>query len=248
VAKQILANVRLFTGAADLTSASNKVEVAGDVEDVDVTTFKPDGSADSGWREFLGGLRSAEIAGEGFWEAGDPGQVDDAAWAQLGGRGPWTIAPAGAADGALAYTGLTLQGAYTLFGEIGAAAPWSLKGMSSGAFARGVIAHPPGVARSASGTGVARNLGAVAAGRRLNASLHVLSVTGSPTITARVESDDTSGFASPITQLTFAAATAPGGQFLALDGPVAGTETWWRAAWTISGTGSVLFVVALGIA
>lgn len=241
MAKQVLTNVRLFTGGADLTAASNQVELEAEVEDLDTTNF-----ASAGWRERIGGLGEGEVTGEGQWEAGDLSFVDDAAWVQLGGRGPWSIAPAGAADGALAYTGQFLEGSYTLFGEVGSIAPWALTGMSSGPLGRGVIAHPPGTARTADGTGVARNLGAIATNRRLNASLHVLSVTGTPTFTARVESDDASGFASPVTRATFAAVTAAGspqGQFLPVPGPV--TDTWWRAAWTITGTGSVLFVVAL---
>jgi hypothetical protein len=81
------------------------------------------------------------------------------------------------------------------------------------------------------------------------AALHVLSVAGTatPTITARVESSVDNTFASPTTRLTFAAATAVSGQTLRTAG-TAITDTWWRVAWTISGTTpSFLFAAALGI-
>ena len=133
---------------------------------------------------------------------------------------------------------------------MGEVAPWALTGKSSSKVARGVVAHPPGTARTASGTGTGQELGAVAAQQRMYAALHVLSVSGTASITARVESDADNTFAAATTQLTFTAAasgTSPQGQFLTTDG-TAITDTWWRPAWTITGTGSVLFVVSLGIA
>ncbi|MET7514071.1 hypothetical protein ABZS88_11425 [Streptomyces sp. NPDC005480] len=242
--KFVLTDVRLFTAGADLTGASNKVEVSAETEDKETTNY-----ASQGWKEVIGGLSSAEIAGEGQWEAGDPGKVDDAAWAQLGGTGPWSIGPAGAAVGSLTYFTNALRCDYTLGESVGEVAPWTSTGKSSWPLVRGQFAHPPGTARTATGTGTALNLGAVPAGKRLYAALHVLSVAGTatPTVTARIESDDTAGFASPTTRLTFAAATAAGGQILRTDG-TAIADTFYRLAWTITGTGpSFMFASTVGI-
>jgi hypothetical protein len=243
MAKTVLTNVRLFGVGADLTGNSNKVEITTEVEDKESTNYASDG-----WTEVLGGLASAEISGEGQWEAGDPGKVDDASWSQLGGTGPWSVGPVGAAVGDLAYLTNAMRAEYKLGEAVGEIAPWTGTAKSSWPMARGQMAHPPGAARTATGTGTALNLGAVASGKRLYASLHVLSVAGTtPSITVSVESDDASGFASPTTRLTFNAATAVGGQILRTDG-TAITDTWWRVAWTISGTTpSFLFVSALGI-
>jgi hypothetical protein len=72
--------------------------------------------------------------------------------------------------------------------------------------------------------------------------------TATPTITARIESDNASGFPSATTQLTFTGATAIGGQFLSTSGSAI-TDDWWRVAWTITGTSpSFLFAMAFGIA
>jgi hypothetical protein len=244
MSKFVLTDVRLFTGGADLTGNSNKVEISSEVEDKETTNY-----ASQGWKEVLGGLASAEIAGEGQWEAGDPGKVDDAAWVQLGGAGPWSVGPQGAAVGSLAYFTNALRCDYKLGDAVGEVAPWASTGKSSWPLVRGQFAHPPGTVRTATGTGTALNLGAVPSGKRLYAALHVLSVAGTatPTITARVESDDSAGFASPATVLTFAAATTSGGQVLRTAG-TAITDSFFRLAWTITGTGpSFMFASTVGI-
>ncbi|MFM9594036.1 hypothetical protein ACKI1O_32190 [Streptomyces scabiei] len=240
----ILTNVRCFAVGVDLTGVSNKIEISAEVEEKDSTNY-----ASNGWGEVKGGLASAELTGEGQWEAGDPAKVDDASWSQLGGVGPWSVsANNAAAVGDLVYLTNAMRSAYKLGDAVGEVAPWTGTAKSSWPVARGQFAHPPGTARTATGTGTGLQLGAVAAGRRLYAALHVLSVAGTtPSITARVESSVDNTFASPTTRLTFSAANAIGGQILRTDG-TAITDTWWRMAWTISGTTpSFLFAGALGI-
>jgi hypothetical protein len=247
MSKQVLFDVRLFAGGADLSGASNKVEITAEVEEKDATNYRS-----GGWKELLGGLADSTITGEGQWEAGDAGKVDDAAWAQLGGRGPWTVAPNDAAVGGLAYVTRALTSQYKLGDQVGNVAPWTGKAAGTWPVARGQIAHPPGTARTADGSGTAVELGAIEAGKRLYAAVHVLSVAGTaaPTLTVTVESaaaDDTD-FADATTRLTFTGATAAGGQILRTDG-TAITDTLFRVAWTVSGTTpSFLFAAALGIA
>lgn len=238
-----LTDVRLFAVGADLTGHSNKVELSAEFEEKDTTNY---GSA--GWKEVLGGLGSAELSGEGQWEAGDPGLVDDASWSELGGVGPYTVGPDGAAVGDLAYFMKALRADYKLGDAVGEVAPWTGAAKSAWPLIRGQVAHPPGSAQTATGTGTGLELGALAAEQRLYASLHVLSASGTtPSITVTVESDADNTFGSATTRLTFDAATAEGGQILRTDG-TAITDTWWRLAWTISGTTpSFMFVSALGI-
>lgn len=242
--KFILLDTRLFAGGADLSGASNKAEITADVEDKDVTNYRS-----GGYKEVLGGLASSAINAEGYWEAGDPSLVDDAAWSTLGGRTAWTVGPTDAVVGALAYTTLGLHSSYKLGGQVGDVAPYTAKASGSWPVARGQISHPPGTARTATGTGTGVQLGAVPAGKRLYASLHVLSVAGTtPSITVRVESAAANTFASPTTQLTHAAATARGGEIIRTSG-AAITDTWYRVAWTISGSSpSFLFAASLGTA
>ncbi|MGW4476806.1 hypothetical protein ACWENQ_44745 [Nonomuraea sp. NPDC004354] len=250
MAKSVLLNTRIFAAGADLTGQSNKIEMSCEVEDKDGTAFRPVDDPQAGWKEVLGGLASTSITSAGQWEAGDPGKVDNAAWANLAGRTahPWTVCPLSAAVGELAYTSSGLITSYKQGDAVGEVAPWEAQAKGSSLLVRGQVAHPPGMARTASGSGTGLNLGALAAGHRLLASLHVLSVSGTtPSLTVRVESDSDNTWASPTTRATFAAATAAGGQSAEVAGAV--TDAWWRVAWTISGTTpSFLFVAALGIA
>jgi hypothetical protein len=241
--KQILTDVRLYAGGADLTGMSNKAELSGEYEDKDVTTF---GSA--GWREHMGGLGSAEIAAEGFWEAADLSKVDDQTWALLGGVGPWTVAPNLANVGSLAYFMNAFEASYKFGGSVGDVAPYTSGAKSNWPLVRGQIGHPNGTPRTATGTGSSVQLGAVPAGKQLYAALHVLSVAGTtPSMTARVESDNATGFPSPVTVATFNPATGISSQILRVPGPL--TDDWFRFAWTISGTTpSFMFVGAFGIA
>src|SRR5438445_534263 len=96
MSKLVLLNTRLFVSGADFTSNSNKVELEMEADDVDATNF-----GSGGWKETLQGLISTKITGEGQWEAGDAGKVDNALWAELsaGSQSPWTVCPVDAADG-----------------------------------------------------------------------------------------------------------------------------------------------------
>lgn len=238
----VLLDTRLFAPGADLSGASNKIELTSEIEDKDATNYRS-----QGWKEVLGGLGSAEISGEGQWEAGDPSMVDDASWATLGGVGPYTVCPTDSVVGALAYITSGMRADYKVGDAVGEIAPWAGTVKSSWPLVRGQIAHPPGTARTATGTGTILNLGAIPTGKRLYAALHVLSATGTtPSITARIESGDAT-LTVPTTRLTFAAATEAGGQILRGDG-TAITDTHYRVAWTITGTSpSFMFAVSLGI-
>ncbi|MEW2177143.1 hypothetical protein AB0890_12540 [Streptomyces sp. NPDC005406] len=240
--KFILLDTRLFAPGADLSGASNKIELTSEIEDKDATTYRS-----GGWKEVLGGLGSAEISAEGLWEAGDPSMVDDASWSTLGGIGPYTVCPGDSVVGALAYVTSGMRADYKVGDAVGEIAPWSGTVKSSWPLVRGQIAHPPGTARTATGTGTGLNLGAIPAGKRLYAALHVLSATGTtPSITARIESGDAT-FTAPTTRLTFAAATTAGGQILRGTG-TAVADAYYRVAWTVTGTTpSFMFAVSLGI-
>jgi hypothetical protein len=88
-------------------------------------------------------------------------------------------------------------------------------------------------------------LGAATATQHLYGVLHVLAVSGTnPTLDVVIQSDDAEGFASGTTRGTFTQKTAVGSQFLT---PVAGpvTDTHWRCTWTIGGTNTPSFTIAL---
>ncbi|MFD9706210.1 hypothetical protein [Lentzea sp. NPDC059081] len=239
----VITNARVFTGGLDATGVSNTVKFDAEVEAKDRTNM-----GSGGWTEVRGGLAKTEIEAGGQWEAGGRGFVDDELFASLGGVGALSVCPDGAAVGSLAWLTKAMQGKYSLGDQVGEIAPWSMSGKGSWPLARGLVAHPPGTARTATGTGTGQQLGAVGAAQYLYAGLHVLSIAGTstPTITVEIESDDSNSFASPTSRITFDAATAVGGQLKRIGGAI--TDNWFRPKWTITGTTpSFLFVVSFGV-
>ncbi len=244
MAKFVLKNVRLFAAGADLTTVNNQVQLQAEAESKDTTAFVPTGEV---WHEEVSGIKSASLTGQGQWEAGDASKVDDMAWSTQGSVVPSSVCPAGAADGALAWLSQFNRTQYQLFGQLGDVAPWSLTAQGTWPLVRGQVLHGP-TARTATGTGTAVQLGAVPTGQRLYVALHVFSVSGTtPNLTVAIQSDNSSGFASPATVTTLTAATAISSQITRVAGPI--TDDWFRASWTITGTSpSFLFAVTAGLA
>lgn len=243
----VLQGVRLYVDGADLSGYSNKLMVGAKAEVLDRTTFGDIDAAGTVWKTRVGGLFSGQADMEGFWQAGDLSQPDDMFWANLGvSTVPLTGVPTAGTVGSLAWLSRMLETSYTPGAKVGELMAWSASAMTNWPLVRGQILHPQGTARTTTGTGTAVQLGAVDASHALYVNLHVLSyVDGSLTVT--IDSDDNSGFTSAVTQGTFAAATALGGQTLKIAGGI--TDTYWRASWTISGgtTHSFLFAVSAGI-
>lgn len=239
-----LLNARVFHGGLDVSAFSNKVELNWESEDLDTTVL-----LSSGAKTRIGGLGDTMFSIEGFWEAGDPSKPDNRLFADLASQQPVSVGPVGANVGDLAYVVKMMETDYKLGGQVGELLPFSADAAGSGPLGRGVFLHDPGTARTANGSGTGVLWIAVPAGAQLVAGLHVLSVAGtaSPSITVNVQSSANVGFSSPTTQLSFAAATAVGGQALKLAGPI--TDTYWRVTYGITGTTpSFLFVVTIGIA
>lgn len=249
MAKFVLKGTRLFSGGADLTSVSNKVELSAETEDAEVTAFNP-ASSTVVWKEVLGGLSSCDASCEGQWEATDASKVDNEAWTSLGGVGAFTVFPIGGAvaAGDVGYLTKMLNGSYTLGGAVGDVAPWSLELTGSWPLVRGACINAPGTARTTTGTGTSLQIGALLSTQALYVTLHILSISGTstPTLTVTVQSDTATGFPSSATQATFAAATAIGSQTVKIAGPI--TDDWWRVGYTISGSSpSFLFLATAGI-
>lgn len=242
---QVLTDVRFYYAGADLTGRGNKIEVQAEAEDLPVTNW-----ASGGWNERTGGLFSGTLGGEGFWQAGDVDMPDDSFWSNLGtATVPVTAVPTAGTVGSVVYLTRALETKYQPGANVGQVLGWSLDAKINWPYARGVILHPQGTARTASGSGTGVQIGAVSATQRMYACLHVLSISGTstPTITVKIQSSVDNTFASPTDRITFTAATALGGQASSVLGAV--TDTWWRATWTISGTNpSFLFAVSAGVA
>lgn len=239
----VLVDARTYLESADLTGWSNKIELTGSAVDEDITNF-----ASQGWHERTGGEKDLDGSIEGFFEQFDVSRPDDMFWANLGSsQVAFTAAPTSGAAGVLAYLSRVTAFDYKPGGMTAKVLGWSASVKGNWPLVRGLILHPQGTARTATGTGTGFQIGAVTVLQRMYACLHVLSVAGTtPSITVSLQSSVDNTFAAPTTRITFAADTTLDGQALSLLGPV--TDTWWRASWVISGTTpSFLFAVSAGV-
>lgn len=218
-----LLNATVWGGGYDFTGDSNSVNLATEVDVLDVTTF-----GSGGWQENIAGLRSIALEVAGFWQAG-AGAVDPEVWAGLGGSAQVHMVSAANTETQPAYGFQALKSSYSLLGDIGKAAPFSLKGVGAGAVpeVRGQIAKAKGSVAATGQLGSILTLGAPLAGQSAYAGLHVFGTPGT-TITVQIQSAPTIGFASPTTRGTLGPITATGGTWMV---PVAGpiTDAFWRA-------------------
>jgi len=191
------------------------------------------------------GLRLVTVNVEGFYDAdaAEKSLFDNLGIANV----PITIGPVDNVEGSLCYSFSAVEGEYQIGGQIGEMHRFSMAAESDqDDLIRGTLMKN-GI-ETATGTGTARQLGAVGATQKVYAALHVLAASGTaPTLDVTIESDDLVGFASPTTRITFAQANAVGSEW---GPPKAGalTDDFWRVAWTIGGgTPSFTFVVFVGI-
>lgn len=249
MARQVLTNVRYFVGPADLTAQSNSVELEWSAEDKDTTNY-----GSGGKKERIAGIEDVMINAKGQFEAGDPGYADDAWWNARRVVEAHTIGPHTADVGEPAYLTEAIRLSGNLFsGGIGEVADFALSAGGKLGLGVGAFAQSPGSPVTADADGTAIQLGAVGAGQRLFASLHVLSVAGTmtPELVVTIESDSVEAFdGSPETRLTFDTVTATGSQ-VKRSAVGAHADTWYRASFDVTdngGTGeSFLVVVAIGI-
>lgn len=235
-----LLNARLWLGGFDVSGHASAVQLEQAAALLDDTVLMQSAVSRAG------GLPGAKLHAEGYWDTA--ADADTGLFPQLGLTNvPVSVASQGGAEGTVGYTFLAAIGSYAPGGTIGDLLRFAVDGESAGtAIARGLVGMNRTMAATA--TGPALPLGVLGTGQSLSVGVHCLALTGTtPSVVLTVESDDNSGFTTPVTRLTFGALTLPGSDFKALVGPVA-TETYWRVKATITGTGvSAQLVAVLGI-
>lgn len=241
----VLFDARIYYASLDATGFSNKVDFGLSWEDLDRTTFGSNGAT-----ERVLGLADTACTIEGFWDAGDLTKPDDVLFANGGlSAQPLTVSPTSGAVGTLTYLTKVAETTYKPGADVGKLLGWSADMAGNQPTARGLIMHPQGTARIASGNGTGFQLGAVLSTQRMYANLHVMSIAGTstPSITAKLQSSVDNTFASPTDRITFTAATTLQGQCGNVLGAV--TDQWWRVTWAITGSSpSFLFCCSAGIA
>lgn len=233
MAIHIINNGKLLLAGYDLSGQVNSIALDYGAELLEVTAL---GDAN---RNRIGGLKTVAISAEGFWDA----DVDDVLQTRISVDDvPITIAPENADEGSIAYTLKAILGEYNPFGSLGETTPFSVSGEADGDLIRGTILLNG--TKTASGDGAGQQLGAVASGKKLYATLHVIGFSGT-SLDVKVQSDDNSGFLSPIDRITFAQKTAIGAEWATpVNGAIA--DTYWRVTWALVGS-SAQFIVIAGI-
>jgi len=235
-----LTDATTYVHGYDMTGDTNDVRLVTDVVELDKTNF-----GSGGWKEVIGGLRSAVFTSAGFWQAGAT-SIDVESFPDLGTVDRvHTVAPF-PTEGNPAYMFKAGKMQYALGGKHGELAPFSLKSVGTNAHGvvRGKLLKAKGNVSATGALGTAVELAAVGASEYVYATFHVFSA--GTTITAVLESDDNSGFTSATTRATFGPITTTGGTWATR---VAGaiTDTHWRLRVTaITGTFSVAGAVGIG--
>jgi hypothetical protein len=243
-----LINAEILAGPLRLGTVANQLSMELTADSLDATVF-----TSAGWRQFVGGMRSAMVETSGFYDASAPeaGALapDTQIWSEVGGatQVPVTLCPTGA-DLDVAYIVGTRRGTVQLFGKIGELAPFGSSMWGDGLVARGQLIHPATVLRTAGGTGSTAILGTIPTGRNLIWSIHVTAVTGTtPALTLTIQRDDNAGFTSPTTVTTSGPFSTPTATMLVVPGPITPDDRY-RVTWTLTGTTpSARFAVAVGV-
>ena len=236
----VLTNAGLYVGGYELSSYFNTLEITGEADVLDVTSFG------ASTRQYLTGFKGVRFGGAGWY---DPANSDKPLFDAWGATDNIVSIAQSNATGGLCWFVRGCLPTYQMGASLGQAATIQLSGQTSTPpFVRGNILHrATGVTSSSSST--AQQLGAVASTERIFAAAHVFSISGTstPTITFKVQSDNASNFPSATDRLTFTGMTAIGAQWQSA-GPSAITDDYWRVNWTITGSSPVFgFAVMFGI-
>jgi hypothetical protein len=234
----VLTNVQLLLGAYDVSGFSGKFDIGV------VTEMKPANNfAALGYTVVLPGLTKSLGLVSGWSDYGAGGINQSIRAAQVGSQQAFTVIPTGTAavagDPAQFMEG-RLSKFHPLQGAVGTVAGFAAEITGDTADVDGFVGVPLGARSSLTGTAV--QMGQIIAGDRLWAALHVTAAVGT-NLAVSIAADNSSGFPSPVTQLTFPTTSTVGWQFMSVPGPLA--DDWFKVSAT--STGSFTYAVVMGI-
>lgn len=245
MAQNALINAKIWLAEYDLSSDLNAVAIDQMVDQLEATTFG------LGTKITKPGLLDLKASIAGFINLGS-GLSEEFLSSKLAlADVPLTIAPT---------TGFEGEPAYSFPAEVATFNPVSGKVTdtsmqkftvdaenTSMRLVRGTIGNGYNTPRTVTGTGTIYQLGAVAAGQGLYGILHVPAISGGPTVTIKIQSAPTVGFAAPVDRIVFTAVAAKTSQYVQLLGAI--TDQYWRTTWTFVGgaSPSITFITNMGI-
>jgi hypothetical protein len=238
MATQVLTNAKIWFDAVDLSGDFNSVAIEKTREVKDATVF---GHTTKGNKP---GLRSAKFSASGYVDLA-LGRSDVHLFNEIKSVStPIIVSPDGGEVTEAAYFFNSVLSKFSHDGKMGDLFAFSIDAecLDNEPLVSGFITENNANITS-SGNGSFKQLGSVAAGKRLYAMVQVLSVTGpSSSASIFVHSDNSSAFASPATQITFAPIGGAGSLFASVPGPI--TDDFFRLNYTITGASPVFYIVA----
>ncbi len=240
MAEFVIKDGKVFLAGYDLSGDVNAAAIDYSADALDVTCL-----GDSTHIR-IGGIKTVTAQVEGYYDGTDN---DQQLFSRIGTADvPLTICPQDANEGSRAYTFKTMVASYSPGGSLGEAMTFSVSGEATGyELVQGVVLLNG--TKTVTGNGTGQLLTAVTATQQLFAALHITAVgDAAAALVVKIQSDDNSGFTTPVDRITFTSANAIGAQWATpVNGPI--TDTYWRAVWTITGgtTPSFTFIVPMGI-
>jgi len=197
-------------------------------------------------RVFRAGLDTISLSASGHQSFGT-GEIDESLNGELlADNGIISVGSNVSAEGDIMYVFTGVASSYVpLQGSVGDQASFAIAAEAADKWFRGKLLAD-NAARTSSSNSTGIQLGTISASQKMHAALHVFAVSGtSPTLDVTIESDDNSGFSSATTRMTFTQATAVGAEVIGPTAGPAGSDDYWRVAWTIGGTGTPTFNFAV---
>ena len=232
---QAFTNASVLIGDLDASPFTNKVTSTVTVEMLDATVC-----GTGGFRSFAPGMRNGEMAAEGFADYAVGGTFEKISTGDGGISTLMSVAPIApdtvltAGDPVAFMRGPIDAITVGPDGEAGQLARYSTHIANDSVFGMGKVLHPLAT-RTTTASGTAVLLTGPTISQTLWAGLHVTSGSGG-TLTVRVQTDDSGGFGTPTTRITFTATTGPvaAGEMKFLVPVGISSESHIRTSWTIT--------------
>lgn len=229
----VIVNAKVIVGGLNLSGDSNSIAVAYGAEMLDNTVFQE--STGGKTRSYTPGLKTVGITAQMFWNT----SKDSVLFGRIGVADEViTVGDLAETEGDRVFFVKGVHGAYNpASGEIGQliSANLDLKARGTPLVRGQLMARGTKVA---TGNSVGINMGS-AANKRIYSALHIISPLvaggGGEQIIGTIESDDNSGFTTPVTRLTHTTMTLAGADWQEAAIGAGITDNFWRAKWTIAG-------------
>lgn len=246
MADEFVQGHKLYVGGRDLSGDWTALALRAGREPIEFTR------GDDVTRWFKAGLQTVALEADGIVDLGADLADEELTAATELTDVPIILAPTTGLEGAPAWAFEAHVGDYEPFAEgvVGGKLGFRVSARASGSrLVRGTIMEDGTTARTATGNGTERELGAVSATQKLYACVMCLSASAGDTLDVTVRSAAATGMAGATTRVTFTQIAAAGAyEWKEVSGAI--TDTFWDVRRVIAGNGSESFnlIVLLAIA